>query len=122
MSARPLTVGGWYGRVGVEILRGGECVAVVGRIQANRLAHLDTVRSANAKRGEQAHLAEVEAKEMERFEALGLARQFAAAPDLLAACKAALSLVESLPFDPTDQQTLRINDQIADAIARAEGR
>ncbi len=122
MSARPLTVGGWYGRVGVEILRGGECVAVVGRIQANRLAHLDTVRSANAKRGEQAHLAEVEAKEMERFEALGLARQFAAAPDLLAACKAALSLVESLPYDPTDRQTLRINDQIADAIARAEGR
>lgn len=46
----------------------------------------------------------------------------AAAPDLLAACKAALSLVESLPYDPTDRQTLRINDQIADAIARAEGR
>ena len=61
MSAQPLTVGGWYGRVGVEILRGGECVAVVGRIQANRLAHLDTVRSANAKRGEQGHLAEIEA-------------------------------------------------------------
>ena len=46
----------------------------------------------------------------------------AAAPDLLAACKAALSLVESLPYDPTDRQTLRINDQIEDAIARAEGR
>lgn len=122
MSAQPLTVGGWYGRVGVEILRGSECVAVVGRLQSNRLAHLDTVRSATAKRGEQAHLAEVEAKEMERFEALGLARQFAAAPELLAACKAALSLVESLPYDPTDRQTLRINDQIADAIARAEGR
>lgn len=43
----------------------------------------------------------------------------AAAPSLLAACKAALSLVESLPYDPTDRQTLRINDQIADAIARA---
>ena len=50
------------------------------------------------------------------------ARLIAAAPDLLAACKAALSLVESLPYDPTDRQTLRINDQIADAIAKAEGR
>lgn len=87
MSASPLTVGGWYGRVGVEILRGSHCVAVVGRVQSNRLAHLDTVRSANAKRGEQAHLAEAEAKELERFEALGLARQFAAAPELLAALK-----------------------------------
>lgn len=46
----------------------------------------------------------------------------AAAPDLLAACKAALSLVESLPYDPTDRQTLRINDQIEAAIAKAEGR
>lgn len=44
------------------------------------------------------------------------------APTLLAACKAALGLAESLPYDPTDRQTLRINDQIADAIARAEGR
>ena len=50
------------------------------------------------------------------------ARLIAAAPDLLAACKAALSLVESLPYDPTDRQTLRINDQIEAAIAKAEGR
>ena len=46
----------------------------------------------------------------------------AAAPDLLAACKAALSLVELLTYDPTDRQTLRINDQIEAAIAKAEGR
>ena len=50
------------------------------------------------------------------------ARLIAAAPSLLSACKAALSLVESLPYDPTDRQTLRINDQIEAAIAKAEGR
>lgn len=34
MSAHtPLTVGGWYGRVGVEILRGSESVAVVAKAE-----------------------------------------------------------------------------------------
>lgn len=127
MSAQPLTVGGWYGRVGVEILRGGECVAVVGRIQANRLAHLDTVRSANAKRGEQAHLAEVEAKEMERFEALGLARQFAAASALLAAAKDAQSWLEALRDPASDpgmvaRGELTVWAALRDAVAKAEGR
>lgn len=45
-----------------------------------------------------------------------------AAVDLYDACKAALTLVESLPYDPTDRQTLRVQDQLADAIAKAEGR
>lgn len=89
MSAKPLTVGGWYGRVGVEILRGSESVAVVGRVQANRLAHLETVRSATAKRGEQGHEAEREAQGLEAFrgEALALARKFAAAEELLSALR-----------------------------------
>jgi len=60
-----LTVGGWYGRVGVEIISGSDCVAVVGRMQANRLDALDKVRSASAKRDERAHYAEVEAQVLE---------------------------------------------------------
>lgn len=100
MSAAPLTVGGRYGRVGVEILRGSECVAVVGRMQANRLAHLDTVRNEKAKRGTQAHLAESEAAELERFEALALARMFAAAPDLLDALEDAVKVLENLDGMP----------------------
>lgn len=90
MSA--LTVGGWYGRVGVEILSGSDSVAVVGRMQANRLDALDKVRSASAKRDERAYHAEVEAQGLEghRTEALERARLFAAAPNLLAACRAAL--------------------------------
>lgn len=88
MSA--LSVGGWYGRIGVEILSGSDCVAVVNRTRANRLDALDKVRSASAKRDERAYHAEVEAQELEagKAEALVLARLFAAAPDLLAACKA----------------------------------
>ena len=84
MSA-PLTVGGWYGRVGVEILRGSECVAVVGRLQSNRLGHLDTIRSTAAKRGEAAHYAEAEAQGLEAGQAdvLALARTFAASEELL---------------------------------------
>jgi len=117
MSA-PLTVGGRYGRVGVEILRGSECVAVVGRMQANRLAHLDTVRSATAKRGEQAHYAEAEAQGLEAGwdDALALARKFAAAEDLIEAAKDAA-------------REWRLHGQLTDscrvleaAIARAESR
>lgn len=118
----PLTVGGWYGRIGVEILRGSECVAVVGRLQANRLAHLDTVRSANAKRGEQAHHAEAEAQGLEAGQAgaLALARQFAASPDLLDACRA---MVECCgPSENWQGETHEALNRMEAAIAKAEGR
>ena len=111
-----LTVGGRYGRVGVKILRGSDCVAVVGRMQANRLAHLDTVRSANAKRGEQAHFAEAEAQEIERFEALDLALQFAASGELLMACKLAEQDDDDQPISGETRRALLA------AIAKAEGR
>jgi hypothetical protein len=70
-------VGGWYGRVGVEILAGGRCIAVVNRIGSNRLGCLDQKRSALAKRGEPAFEAEREAQELEgeREEALATARR-----------------------------------------------
>ncbi|MDP2317537.1 MAG: hypothetical protein Q8P41_31925 [Pseudomonadota bacterium] len=116
MSA--LTVGGWYGCIGVEILSGSDCVAVVGRMQSNRLDALGKVRSASAKRDERAYHADVEAQGLEghRAEALPLARLFAAAPDLLAACRAALDDDDDCPIRGETRAALR------SAVARAEGR
>lgn len=116
-SEAHLTVGGRYGRVGVEILRGSDCVAVVGRMQANRLDSLDKVRSAKATRGEPAHFAEAEAQELERFEALGLARQFAASGDLLEAVKDYLEWGAMTGSD-SDLFAARFRA----AVAKAEGR
>ena len=117
-----LQVGGWYGRIGVEILRGSDCVAVVGRVQANRLNDLDRVRSASAKSDERAHHAEIEAQGLEgrRGEALALARLFAASEDLLAACRAMLTCCGS--SDIWDGDTHDALVLIESAIAMAEGR
>ena len=41
--------------------------------------------------------------------------------ELLAACRAALARITEIPYDPTDRKTLRVQDQLVDVIAKAEG-
>lgn len=43
-------------------------------------------------------------------------------PELVAACIAALARITEIPYDPTDRKTLRVQDQLVDVIAKAEGR
>jgi hypothetical protein len=82
-----LVVAGRYGKIGVEIQDArGSVAVVVNLVGAKRLGFLDGVRSTNARRGEPAHDAEREARELEDdFPAvLAKAHLFAAAPDMLA--------------------------------------
>ena len=44
-----------------------------------------------------------------------------AAPDLLAACEAALDFIHSLPYTPGSAPETRLQDKLVDAIARAKG-
>ena len=56
-----------------------------------------------------------------RLSQMANARLIAAAPDLLAAAKAALTFIESLPYTPSNSAETRLQDRLFDAIARAEG-
>jgi hypothetical protein len=111
----PWAVGGPYGLIGIEIQAAGRSIAVVNRVDSNRLDYLNKVRSKAAKRGEVACEAEWEAKEIEESraaEARATAYLIAAAPDLLSALE---GLVESL--DSSHPYSM---DAARAAIARAK--
>ena len=54
-------------------------------------------------------------------EGLANARLIAAAPDLLAAAKAALDFIHALPYEPSSASSTRLQDRLVDVIARATG-
>jgi hypothetical protein len=116
----PWVEAGRYGLIGVEVHAGSRSLAVVNRVQANRLDGLNKIRSKAAQRGEQAHDAEKEAQELEQSlsRAIADARLIAAAPDLLACCVAMLALHDCGSWGAPPGEYL---PALRAAIAKAEG-
>ena len=107
---------GRYGLVGYEIQANGRSIAIVNRVAAQRLEHLNEKRSKAAVRGTPEADAEREAAEIEagEAEALANAHLMAAALDLHAALATFMRLGSM-----NDQAAI---DAALAALAKAEGR